>query len=317
MMFLTGKGLCLALLVTSIYILFGAGVFYALEHDNALQERRNFNDRKAELFAQGNFSTSQQKDVEDLMHLAATNPYSPYSSVWEDEHGNEIWSYGESIYFTLVTLSTVGFGDMSPQTSSGKTFLIFFTILGIPLMILVNLSLGSYVVAGVFYTMKRTSKSRYMTGAVSPMCLELMLLSVLLVMAFTTALIFAALLSIEQNWRYGDALYFTWTTLTTIGYGDFTIENNNFIVASIALIVLLSISFAAGSALVEMLKRVLHFKKIKESRDSRIGLVDGELPGGLPDGLPEGIEMKDMIKSPHEQPQRSENNNSGEGTIGS
>jgi hypothetical protein len=59
------------------------------------------------------------------------------------------------------------------------------------------------------------------------------------------------LLSIEEEeWSYADALYFTWTTLTTIGYGDFTIENNRYITASLALIFLLAISFAAGSALV-------------------------------------------------------------------
>lgn len=38
----------------------------------------------------------------------------------------EDWSYLDSLYFSAVTATTVGYGDFSPVTSPGKVFTIFF-----------------------------------------------------------------------------------------------------------------------------------------------------------------------------------------------
>jgi voltage-gated potassium channel len=37
----------------------------------------------------------------------------------------------DSLYFTVVTLSTIGFGDIAPKTHAGKAFTIFFIPLGV------------------------------------------------------------------------------------------------------------------------------------------------------------------------------------------
>jgi len=38
----------------------------------------------------------------------------------------ERWTYLDSLYFSAVTATTVGYGDFSPVTSPGKVFTIFF-----------------------------------------------------------------------------------------------------------------------------------------------------------------------------------------------
>lgn len=43
----------------------------------------------------------------------------------------EGWSYIDSLYFSVITLSTIGYGDFSPQTTGGKLFTIFYILLGI------------------------------------------------------------------------------------------------------------------------------------------------------------------------------------------
>ncbi|OIQ18659.1 MAG: hypothetical protein BM557_06970 [Flavobacterium sp. MedPE-SWcel] len=43
----------------------------------------------------------------------------------------EGWSYIDSLYFSVVTLTTIGFGDFAPQTDAGKLFTILYIILGI------------------------------------------------------------------------------------------------------------------------------------------------------------------------------------------
>ena len=47
----------------------------------------------------------------------------------------EGWSWIDSIYFSLITLTTVGYGDYSPQTTGGKVFTIFYIILGVGIIL--------------------------------------------------------------------------------------------------------------------------------------------------------------------------------------
>lgn len=43
----------------------------------------------------------------------------------------EGWSGLDSLYFVVVTVTTIGYGDLVPQTNLGKIFTIFFSFLGI------------------------------------------------------------------------------------------------------------------------------------------------------------------------------------------
>ena len=45
-------------------------------------------------------------------------------------HNLEGWRYLDSLYFTVVTMTTIGYGDFTPQTDAGKIFTIFFVFSG-------------------------------------------------------------------------------------------------------------------------------------------------------------------------------------------
>ncbi len=51
----------------------------------------------------------------------------------------EEWSIVDSLYFTIIMLTTVGYGDMSPSTPAGKIFTSFFALGGI---VVLGLALG-------------------------------------------------------------------------------------------------------------------------------------------------------------------------------
>lgn len=40
-------------------------------------------------------------------------------------------SWVDALYFTMITLTTVGYGDISPQTTAGKLFTIVYILVGL------------------------------------------------------------------------------------------------------------------------------------------------------------------------------------------
>jgi voltage-gated potassium channel len=50
-------------------------------------------------------------------------------------HYLEGWGFVDSFYYTVTTLSTVGFGDYAPKTTEGKFFTIFIIIFGVGTML--------------------------------------------------------------------------------------------------------------------------------------------------------------------------------------
>ncbi|RLK03580.1 potassium channel family protein [Ruegeria conchae] len=50
-------------------------------------------------------------------------------------HYVEGWSWLDSIYFSVVTISTVGFGDFSPETAAGKIFTMIYIIVGLGIFV--------------------------------------------------------------------------------------------------------------------------------------------------------------------------------------
>ena len=67
-------------------------------------------------------------------------------------HQVEEWSYVDSFYFSTMTLTTVGYGDLTPATDYSKIFTSFYAIFGIGAMLY---TIGTIIGKFVFRQEKR------------------------------------------------------------------------------------------------------------------------------------------------------------------
>ncbi len=50
-------------------------------------------------------------------------------------HWIERWSYLDALYFCVVSLATVGYGDLAPKTPFGRAFAIVYIINGVAILL--------------------------------------------------------------------------------------------------------------------------------------------------------------------------------------
>lgn len=62
----------------------------------------------------------------------------------------EGWSHLDSLYFTIITVTTIGYGDLAPQTDTGKIFTMFFSFLGIGMAFYFFTLFGKYIYKKTF-----------------------------------------------------------------------------------------------------------------------------------------------------------------------
>ena len=59
------------------------------------------------------------------------------------------WSYFDAFYLCFVSLITIGYGDVTPISNSGKSFFVFWSLMALPTMTVMISHAGDTVVKGV------------------------------------------------------------------------------------------------------------------------------------------------------------------------
>lgn len=67
---------------------------------------------------------------------------------WKAEHAQD-WSYFQALYFAYISLLTIGYGDFSPSSNSGKPFFVFWSLLAVPTLTILISNMGDTIVKGV------------------------------------------------------------------------------------------------------------------------------------------------------------------------
>ena len=64
------------------------------------------------------------------------------------EYGQD-WTYFGSLYFSYTSLLTIGYGDLYPQSNSGKAFFVFWSLLAVPSLTILISNMGDTIVKGI------------------------------------------------------------------------------------------------------------------------------------------------------------------------
>ncbi len=166
-------------------------------------------------------------------------------------HWLEGWDYLDSLYFIVITITTIGFGDLAPTTPLSKLLTIFFGINGIVLLLVFfdlirrvrrmeRLETSAPVRA---QDRKSGAPSRPKPPALQELSqrfpifhllkgtmTRLFLIDLLrdahsrgvLLYAAVTIVVGAIAFHMVEGWSFLNAMYFMVITMTTIGYGDLT-----------------------------------------------------------------------------------------------
>jgi potassium channel subfamily K len=58
----------------------------------------------------------------------------------------DFWNYFTSVYFCFVSLTTIGYGDITPISNAGKSFFVFWSLMALPTMTVLISNAGDTVV---------------------------------------------------------------------------------------------------------------------------------------------------------------------------
>lgn len=64
-----------------------------------------------------------------------------------EESADTMGSYGDALWLSLVTLSTVGYGDISPKTTAGRVVAILLMLTGIGFLSMLTSTISTYLIS--------------------------------------------------------------------------------------------------------------------------------------------------------------------------
>uniref|UniRef100_A0A4W5MH91 Potassium channel, subfamily K, member 17 n=1 Tax=Hucho hucho TaxID=62062 RepID=A0A4W5MH91_9TELE len=184
------------------YVLIGGLIFWKLEGGLVRQNIARLLEEKSALL-----------DTYPCLNQEAMDVIRDSSKVGLSLKGNQtmdsFWKFTSSAVFAATVVTTIGYGNMSPSTTAGQIFCVFFALFGIPLNMVVLNRVGKYMLA------IERNLTRFMIHLLSYLS--------------GTALFFVMPMVVfkqQEGWSYSQAIYYCFISLSTIGFGDYVADSN-------------------------------------------------------------------------------------------
>ena len=136
--------------------------------------------------------------------------------VYFEADGESPLEWTDACYFCVITLTTVGYGDLAPTTDESKLFAIGYIVLGLSI---VATSLGALAgaAAGPDFVFRDAAST-------SPFQRYLYQAFIAVVRVVVVCGVGATFVFFNEGWGVLDSIYWSVVTASTVGYGDIEVE---------------------------------------------------------------------------------------------
>ncbi|KAM6968496.1 potassium channel subfamily K member 17-like [Tautogolabrus adspersus] len=201
------------------YVLVGGLVFWKLEGDLGKKDISLLLSNKKKLLTK--YTCLNQDGLEAVAQVVQDA-----SKVGLSLKGNYtsdgFWKFTSSAVFAATVVTTIGYGNISPNSTAGQIFCVFFALIGIPLNVVVLNRVGKYMLVierNISEFLEGKNKWRKCTRFL-----------VHLVSYLSGAVLFfvvpMTVFQQQEGWTFSQAIYYCFITLSTIGFGDFVADSN-------------------------------------------------------------------------------------------
>ncbi|ESN98932.1 hypothetical protein HELRODRAFT_66814, partial [Helobdella robusta] len=131
------------------------------------------------------------------------------------------WSFDQTLLFAVSVVTLIGYGNMTPKTTSGKIFTVAFAVVGIPMTFLIVAAIVQRIIhfsSKFYYFVSDFCFSGHKATVSWSIYCSAFFLTVLTMFFILPSSIFYYL---ETDWSWFDSFYFCFVSLTTIGFGDY------------------------------------------------------------------------------------------------
>ncbi|KAI8515299.1 Ion channel [Branchiostoma belcheri] len=129
------------------------------------------------------------------------------------------WEFAAAFAFSMTVVTTIGYGFITPTTGAGMAFCVIYGMVGIPLMLAILGGMGEIMANVVRRGTESLSRKR---PGWLPRRVRRLVAGIFFVSGVTVFwLVPSVIVSHVEGWSYAESLYFTFISLSTIGFGDY------------------------------------------------------------------------------------------------
>ncbi|XP_041044806.1 potassium channel subfamily K member 5a [Carcharodon carcharias] len=195
------------------YLSIGAAIFQVLEEPNWTDAARRYELQKSQILKDHPCLThaALEKILETVEEAAGQGVTITGNKTFNN------WNWPNAVIFAATVITTIGYGNIAPKTSQGRLFCIFYGLFGTPLCLSWISALGKFFGGRA----KKLGEALTRKG-MSPRKAQITCTAIFIVWGVLVHLVMPPFVfMVTEGWSYIEGLYYSFITISTIGFGDF------------------------------------------------------------------------------------------------
>uniref|UniRef100_A0A3Q3EQ19 Potassium channel, subfamily K, member 5a n=1 Tax=Kryptolebias marmoratus TaxID=37003 RepID=A0A3Q3EQ19_KRYMA len=194
------------------YLSIGAAIFQVLEEPNWKWAAEEYRKEKNKILE--DYPCLSKDELDRILKMVSDAAGQGVTITGSKTFNN--WNWPNAVIFAATVITTIGYGNIAPKTPQGRVFCIFYGLFGVPLCLTWISELGKFFGGRAKHLGQYLTKKGFSLRKAQFTCTAIFLLWGVLIHLVLPPFVFMS----QEGWSYIEGLYFSFVTLTTIGFGD-------------------------------------------------------------------------------------------------